>query len=340
SVTASGFTVNWTAVTGASSYRLDIATDSGFTSFVSGFSNLTVSGTSQAVTGLSAATAYYARVRTVNSGGTSANSQTGNQATLLANDLSSDAATVTVNGVAVSGTLVGATYTAVGSVISDSKNDVWYKFQAPASGTATITTGSYSATPDLDLYVWDSSGSAWSGTTPTAAADFSATGSLTTSESVSATVTAGRTYYVRVRIWSGTGTFTITATMPVAPSGQATNFTSSSITFSAATVGWTRGNGDGVLVVARAGGAVNTDPTDGTNYTANAAFGSGTQIGTGNYVVYKGTGTSVNVTGLSAATTYYFELYEYNTNGLMHNMSGLIGNLTTSNRAPTVTTSA
>ncbi|NCY22805.1 hypothetical protein EBX31_12725, partial [bacterium] len=128
--------------------------------------------------------------------------------------------------------------------------------------------------------------------------------------------------------------------MPVAPSGQATSFTSSSITSSAATVGWTRGDGDGVLVVARAGGAVNTDPTDGTNYTANAAFGSGTQIGTGNYVVYKGTGTSVNVTGLSAATTYYFELYEYNTNGLMHNMSGLIGNLTTSNGAPTVTTSA
>jgi hypothetical protein len=115
------------------------------------------------------------------------------------------------------------------------------------------------------------------------------------------------------------------------PSSQATSFTSSSITSSSATVGWTRGNGTaGVLVVARASGAVNTDPTDGNTYTADAAFGSGTQVGTGNYVVYKGTGTSVSVTGLSPSTAYHFAIYEYNTTGTMHNMTELTGNLTTS----------
>jgi hypothetical protein len=50
-------------------------------------------------------------------------------------------------------------------------------------------------------------------------------------------------------------------------------------------------------------------------YTANAAFSSGPQIGTGNYVVYNGTGNSVAVTGLTAGTTYYTAIYEYNGSG-------------------------
>jgi len=71
-----------------------------------------------------------------------------------------------------------------------------------------------------------------------------------------------------------------------APTTQATAFTSSSITNTSMTAGWTRGNGTGgVLVVARAGSAVNATPVSGTTYTASATFGSGTQIGTGNYVV-------------------------------------------------------
>ena len=63
----------------------------------------------------------------------------------------------------------------------------------------------------------------------------------------------------------------------------------------------------------RQGAAVADDPADGTytSYSANSAFGGGTQIGSGNYVVYKGTGTSVAVTGLTAGTTYYVAVYEY-----------------------------
>ncbi|MBK7344230.1 MAG: hypothetical protein IPJ06_14745 [Saprospiraceae bacterium] len=76
-------------------------------------------------------------------------------------------------------------------------------------------------------------------------------------------------------------------------------------------VSWTRGNGANILVVAREGGAVDTDPVNSTTYTANAAFGSGTQIGTGNYVVYKGVGTSETITALTANTTYHYALYEF-----------------------------
>lgn len=98
----------------------------------------------------------------------------------------------------------------------------------------------------------------------------------------------------------------------IAPTTQPNAFTSASITTNTATVGWT-GNGDNVLVVARSGSAVNASPVNGTPYTANASFSSGSQIGTGNYVVYSGTGNSVNLTGLSPSTNYYFALYKFNT---------------------------
>lgn len=77
SITTSGFTANWQASSGATKYYLDVATDSGFSSFVAGYNNLDVGGaTSQAVTGLSPATTYYYRVRANNSAGTSSSSQT------------------------------------------------------------------------------------------------------------------------------------------------------------------------------------------------------------------------------------------------------------------------
>ncbi|MEZ4801886.1 MAG: GEVED domain-containing protein [Gelidibacter sp.] len=77
------------------------------------------------------------------------------------------------------------------------------------------------------------------------------------------------------------------------------------------TLNWTNSTCfDEVLVVAKQGSAVTATPTgNGSAYTANAAFGSGTQITANEYVVYKGTGTNVNVTSLTNNLTYHFRVF-------------------------------
>lgn len=60
------FIANWSAVAGVTGYRIDVATDPGFTSLVPAYSNLYVSGastTSLAITGLTPGATYYYRVR-------------------------------------------------------------------------------------------------------------------------------------------------------------------------------------------------------------------------------------------------------------------------------------
>jgi hypothetical protein len=76
-LTGGSFTANWTTVNAATSYRLDVATTSTFTvgTYVLGYQDLSVNGTSNIVTGLSPNTFYYYRVRAFN-GTTSPNSNT------------------------------------------------------------------------------------------------------------------------------------------------------------------------------------------------------------------------------------------------------------------------
>jgi len=76
-ITTTSFTANWDAVSGATGYYLDVATDNSFNNYVSGYQNLDVGNvTSQSVTGLTASTTYYYRVRSYDSSNTSANSNT------------------------------------------------------------------------------------------------------------------------------------------------------------------------------------------------------------------------------------------------------------------------
>ena len=128
---------------------------------------------------------------------------------------------------------------------------------------------------------------------------------------------------------SGLSADIVIKAQPTPPTTQAVSFTSSAITDTSMTVSWAHGDGTSVLVVARQGNAVDEDPINGVAYTANAAFGSGTQIGTGNFVVYNGSESSVNITALTSGTDYYFAVYEYTSASNCYLTPALTGNATT-----------
>ncbi len=165
--------------------------------------------------------------------------------------------------------------------------------------------------------------------------------------SVTATVTVtnlepNTTYFYRVVEANGTsgpvfnlataltGSF-ITGGAPTTP---ATNFTSTFPEGNRVQINWTRGNGSQVLVVASLSPTFNGGglPANGTDYTANAAFGSGNPVGSNNFVVYEGTATGVSVTNLVLNTTYHFRVFEFNgtlSNTTYNTTSFLAGNATT-----------
>lgn len=96
------------------------------------------------------------------------------------------------------------------------------------------------------------------------------------------------------------------------PALQSTGIQFSGLDPNQLTLTWTNGNGARRVVIGRASGAVTSAVTSATYYPANAAFGSGTQVGTGNFVVYDGTDNQVTVTGLLPSTVYHFKAFEYN----------------------------
>jgi len=122
---------------------------------------------------------------------------------------------------------------------------------------------------------------------------------------------------------TGTYTFTSTFTMngniaigerlafTLEPSTQASDINFSNFGASQMNVSWTSGNGSNRLLIAKESTAVDAGPDNASTYTASAAFGSGDQLGTDNYVVYNGAGSSVTLTNLTPNTTYHFQAYEY-----------------------------
>lgn len=106
------------------------------------------------------------------------------------------------------------------------------------------------------------------------------------------------------------GTLVSPCTPGAAPTTNASAMTSTNFCTSAQ-LNFTAGNGANRIGVISLTNFSNT-PTNGTNYSANTAYGSGATVGAGNYVVLNGNGNSVTVTGLTAGTTYYFKVFEYN----------------------------
>ena len=116
---------------------------------------------------------------------------------------------------------------------------------------------------------------------------------------------------------SGTSTFSVFRNQVIAsaPTTGGNSMSFSGMTNTSMTVNFGKGDGTRRIVLCKASSSVNSAPANGTAYTASTTFGNGSQKGTGNYVVYSDTGTSFTLTGLSANTTYYFAVFEYNGTG-------------------------
>ncbi len=103
------------------------------------------------------------------------------------------------------------------------------------------------------------------------------------------------------------------------PNSNAGGINFTNITPFAITANWTNpgvGGGARRIVVVRETTTSEAVPIDGVDYNESTVFTApaspnGT-TGTGNVVVYDGTGTSVTVTNLAANTNYTFTIYEYN----------------------------
>jgi hypothetical protein len=92
-----------------------------------------------------------------------------------------------------------------------------------------------------------------------------------------------------------------------------------SVTYNSFEITWTYADAtaDGAIVVVKQGVAVDTGPTDFIlpNAVSNP-WNGGDELGTANYVVYRGTGTSVTIYGLASNTTYHVAIYAYAGSGV------------------------
>ena len=160
--------------------------------------------------------------------------------------------------------------------------------------------------------VFGSSGTSFGSTDPYSYVVYKGTGNL-----VEVTgLTAGQTYKVKAYVYKGT------TWLPdnQCPTITISNLGLSDVNLAQSTDGdmqselsWVLPSAacfDEIIVVAKQNTNVTYNPTgDALGLTANSIFGSGDTVASGEYVVYKGTGTTLTITGLTNDTTYYAKIF-------------------------------
>ncbi len=95
------------------------------------------------------------------------------------------------------------------------------------------------------------------------------------------------------------------------PATAPTNITISSQSYNYLTITWTKGESAAHIVLVKQGSPVDASPVDGVVYSSHSILGSGDELGTGNFVVAKGTNSYVSFAGLTPDTTYHIAVYSY-----------------------------
>jgi len=130
-------------------------------------------------------------------------------------------------------------------------------------------------------------------------------------------------------IWSSTSCSGVPAT-------QVSSLSAGTISDVSATISWTSGDGSNRLVVVKQGAAANLAPSNSTTYTGvSGDFSSATDQGSSNYIVYDGTGGTVNITGLTASTTYHVQVFEYCSDSPNYNTTSAPTSSFTTSATPT-----
>ncbi len=238
-----------------------------------------------------------------------------------------------------------------GNIVQNTNNNVLYSFaigvannNTSLTGLTATTSGTYASADLTNLKVWYQTSSTFNSGTATLLSTLTTpgvAGSKTFPSFVSQGIASGATGYIFMTadvpclatagnvvainaITSSNTTFstgTVSGT-PSAGNSQAISLaTPNNVTSPAATVAnassvisWVNPMGcyTEVLIVARAVSANDGTPSgDGSAYTANLTYGSGTALGSG-FVVYKGSASSQTISGLTNGTAYYYKLYTRN----------------------------
>lgn len=142
--------------------------------------------------------------------------------------------------------------------------------------------------------------------------------SMTTVTGLTATGTSGSNHQLRADTVGGSANWQPTlspvfAVVDVAPAVQSSNITFSNITSTSMTLTWIKDGGTlNQIVLAKAESLMDSTkfPVNTVTYVANKNFGSGSSLGDAT-VLYKGSTNTIDVTGLSPNTNYYFYVLAY-----------------------------
>ncbi|PZR20025.1 MAG: hypothetical protein DI539_12050 [Flavobacterium psychrophilum] len=170
---------------------------------------------------------------------------------------------------------------------------------------AITATGIAPAVPGI-VYQWEEStnnGTTWANAV-------GGSGQTTTTYTPPALVGTGIQYRLKTTCTNSSAfaTSSVVSIGPSAPTTQATALLQGNTGFTSTALSWTIGNGSRRAVYIST--APITNPVSGTAipaYTAATAY-----TGSGQQLIYDGTGTSVTVTGLTCGTTYYVKVFDYN----------------------------